>query len=236
MPKALVALSDGTAVLPKVVAAALAGVLVLGAFGWQAWDLWQIRRGRFLDDSQLRIAATAARTEPLGLEAIAALHLFGNPADKPVAPPQPAELPKTDLKLVLVGAITDTDPAKASALIEADRQTKRYFVGDTIPGGAVLHEVLPDSVVLRRDRRYETLDFPKGGEMNPEARENIARLTAQPGAPAKVTTPPPAEAPAARAPAVAAPGNTPAEKKGLSFRERFKQQPRNKQNSQKPAQ
>lgn len=95
------------------------------------------------------------------LEQIATLHLFGDVAANKVAPPVPAVLPKTDLKLVLVGAITDSDPQKASALIQADNQTNRFYVGDNIPGGAALHEVLADAVVLKRNDRYETLPFPK---------------------------------------------------------------------------
>jgi type II secretory pathway component PulC len=100
----------------------------------------------------------------MGLEQVAALHLFGDVAANVVAPPPPTEMPKTDLKLVLVGAMTDSDPQKASALIEADQQTRRFYIGDNIPGGAVLHEVLSDSVVLKRDDRFETLFFPKADD------------------------------------------------------------------------
>ncbi len=212
----------------------LAGVgvaLVIVALAWQAWMLAGIRSGNFLDDRKLKLVVAAVKSTDVGLEQIAAMHLFGNAAEKPVAPPQPAELPKTDLKLVLVGAITDSDPKQASALINAENATKRYFVGDNIPGGALLHEVLYDSVVLKRENRYETLEFMKGGEITPQAKANLKSLgiTMEPiSAPGSNAAPssPTSKAPGMSAPPVkpGSPGNVQQQqgKKGASLRDRFK--------------
>ncbi|HQQ63362.1 MAG TPA: type II secretion system protein N [Pseudomonadales bacterium] len=177
--------------LRKFIVLAAAGVLVSLGLAWQAWELWNIRQGKFIDNSRLKVQVASQRSAGLGMEQIAAMHLFGNAADKPLPPPQPAELPKTDLKLVLVGAITDTDPKLASAIIDADRQVKRYFVGDSIPGGAVLHDVLADSVVLKRENRYETLGFEKAGDAMKQVLDS-ARKTFQSSAPVPVTPVPPA--------------------------------------------
>jgi type II secretory pathway component PulC len=153
--------SAGSPVLPRVSILAAAVLTVLIAFGWQVAGFIFIQRGDFIDESRLRLRVSSAQESGMGLEQVAALHLFGDVVANVVAPPPLTELPKTDLKLVLVGAMTNSDPQKASALISADNQTRRFYIGDSIPGGAVLHEVLSDSVVLKREDRFETLFFPK---------------------------------------------------------------------------
>jgi len=142
------------------------GVVVLMLFVWQAIGLRAVGQEKFIDESSLRLRASSSNESGMGLEQVAAIHLFGDAvATQAVARPVPTEMPKTNLKLVLVGAMTNSDPKKASALISADNQSKRYFIGDNIAGGAVLHEVLSDSVVLLRDGRYETLFFPRTSEV-----------------------------------------------------------------------
>lgn len=207
----------------------LAMVLLLGIAGAQLWLLWQIRAGAFLRDGELEIRQPE-RAVTSGLAEVASIHLFGNAADKPPPEPEkPAALPVTDLKLVLVGAITDSDPAKASALISADNVVKRFYVGDDIQGQATLSEVAPDSVVLKRGLRYEKLQFPKGGEMNPEARESLARFTGK--APGRDDEPPPAAQPAVPPPP-AVQSAPPADKPkttGRSLREKLQRLPKSNQ-------
>ena len=156
--------ATGLPVLPRVLMPAVAVLTVFILFSWQLFGFISIQRGNFIDENKLRLRASSTQESGMGLEQVAGLHLFGDVAATVVEPSLPTDLPKTDLKLVLVGAMTDSDPQKASALIAADNQTRRFYVGDNIPGGAVLHEVLSDSVVLKRDGRYETLFFPKASE------------------------------------------------------------------------
>jgi general secretion pathway protein C len=145
---------------------AVAMLVVLVTFGWQIAGLIAIQRGDFIDENKLRLRSAGVQEAGMGLEQVAALHLFGDITANTVAPPPTTQdLPKTDLKLVLVGAMTDSDPQQASALIQADGQARRFYIGDSIPGGAVLHEVLADSVVLKREGRFETLFFPKASEV-----------------------------------------------------------------------
>jgi type II secretory pathway component PulC len=221
---AIVFATTGGYMLPKLSALVAACLLVLVGWGWQLWDLRAVYRGDFIDDSQLKIKATKSREGGMGLEQIAALHLFGNPADKIAAAPVVTDLPKTDLKLVLMGAITDSNSQKASALIDADRQTRRYFIGDSIPGGAVLHEVLSDSVVLKRDNRYETLAFPKGADINSQAKTPVSNMNTKGGAvsapgvepaPVPVTNPAGGSRPTGQSPT-----------QGLTLRERLQNTPR----------
>lgn len=160
----------GLPVLPRVSVLAAAMLAVLVLFSWQLFGFRAIQRGDLIDESNLRLRASSTQESGMGLEQVAGLHLFGDVAANVVAPPPMTELPKTDLKLVLVGAITDSDPQKASALISADNQTRRFYIGDNIPGGAVLHEVLADSVVLKREDRFETLLFPQAGDTGAPSR------------------------------------------------------------------
>lgn len=166
-------LAAGLPVLPAWSVFAAAAAVIVVIFSWQLVGLAYVQRGDFIDESKLRLKSAGSQEVGMGLEQIAGLHLFGDVAANIVAPPPSMDLPKTDLKLVLVGAMTDSDPKKASALIQADGQTRRFYVGDNIPGGAVLHEVLSDSVVLQRDGRYETLFFPKAGDGAVPARPRV---------------------------------------------------------------
>ncbi len=90
-------------------------------------------------------------------------HLFGNPTERPISQArQPKTLPKTQLKLVLSGTFTHHDSNKASALIGSNsRQSKRYRIGDTLPGGAELVAVHKGSVTLRREGQDELLQFAR---------------------------------------------------------------------------
>lgn len=162
----------------------------------------------------------------MGLEQVATLHLFGNAAARPAAAPVPTDLPKTDLKLVLVGAITDSDPKQASALIEADKQARRYYVGDNIPGGAVLHEVLSGSVVLKRENRYETLEFPKGSEAVNQTKAALTSVGLPTAGPAVGNALQPVAATAAPVNAAAQPTSQQNQPKGLTLRERLQKTPR----------
>lgn len=73
----------------------------------------------------------------------------------------PDDLPETRLKLSLVGTFTDSLEGEASALIsEEGKPSDRYFVGDTIPGGATLSAVRKSSVTLEREGKYEVLYYP----------------------------------------------------------------------------
>lgn len=94
---------------------------------------------------------------------VANWHLFGR-KDPTVAGPIPDALPDTRLGLMLRGLLASTDP-KYSLAIVADPagQESYYKVGDSLPGGAELHEIHADRIVLQRAGQYETLRLPKEG-------------------------------------------------------------------------
>src|SRR5215831_14282091 len=108
-------------------------------------------------------AAQAVRasgpTRPLDLAAITNAHLFG------AAPPPKqdgANAPQTSIPLVLTGTIAGNDPQNGLAILGQTAQTaKVYAVGDNVPGGAKLHSVYSDRVVIDRGGQLESLALPR---------------------------------------------------------------------------
>lgn len=97
---------------------------------------------------------------------LSAQHIFGEaamapPADQLLAP---YTAPETQLRLTLLGVFASTNKNSAWAIIsDQGGGEETYAVGANVPGGATVHEILPDRVVLLRNGRYETLNLPKDG-------------------------------------------------------------------------
>jgi type II secretory pathway component PulC len=100
------------------------------------------------------------------LTEIAGWHLFGRVADgtvQPESPPEtpavnPDDLPDTSLTLTLVGVFSSEDKPYAWVIIEAPGVGhRRYTVGDTLPGGAVIDAILRKAVVLDQNGKKEAL-------------------------------------------------------------------------------
>jgi len=98
------------------------------------------------------------RPHSLDLATITSAHLFG-------APPRPAQdgsnAPATSMPLVLTGIIAGNDPQNGLAILGQNAQSaKVYAVGDNVPGGAKLHSVYSDRVVIDRNGQLESLALP----------------------------------------------------------------------------
>jgi general secretion pathway protein C len=100
-------------------------------------------------------------TQSVDVAAIATAHLFGEPPIQAAA--QDANAPVSNLPLVLVGIIAADDPESGLAILgENAAAAKVYAVGDNLPGGAKLHQVLPDKVLIDRGGgRIEALMLPR---------------------------------------------------------------------------
>ena len=139
------------------------------------------------------VAASAPSSGPgagisrsaVDVQSIINAHLFGvaNPAEQVAG--DPSDAPETQLSLVLAGTITASDPKIGFGIIgESAAAAKLYSVGDSVPGGARLHAVYGDRVILERGGRLEALFLPreyKGGApaLAPQARNDAS---ARPGA------------------------------------------------------
>ena len=110
------------------------------------------------------IVAPPQRNQPgVDEHQIAAWHLFGVAGEEaPVKAVPVAVAPETRLKLTLRGLFASDDSAGGRAIIgDPKGKEETYAVGDQVPGGAKLHEIYPDRVMLERNGRYETLKLPK---------------------------------------------------------------------------
>jgi general secretion pathway protein C len=95
----------------------------------------------------------------LDLAAITNAHLFGA---APAPKQDGANAPQTSIPLVLTGTIAGNDPQIGLAILGQTAQTAQvHAVGDNVPGGAKLHSVYSDRVVLDRGGQLESLTLPR---------------------------------------------------------------------------
>jgi len=91
---------------------------------------------------------------------IAQLHLMGKPAPASTTK-QVADAPETTLNLKLLGVLAGGKEYGYAIISSGGNKTKHYGLGDDVPGGATLHAVFADRVILERDIRMETLRLPR---------------------------------------------------------------------------
>jgi general secretion pathway protein C len=93
----------------------------------------------------------------LQLAVIVNAHLFGSSGVS-----ANGEAPQTTMPLILAGVIAERDPVKGQAILgESATAAKLYAVGGAIPGGAHLHAVYSDRVLLERNGALEALMLPR---------------------------------------------------------------------------
>jgi general secretion pathway protein C len=148
--------------------------------------------------------AAPAHGRTLDPGAITSAHLFGA---APAANQDGANAPETSIPLVLTGTIAGNDPQNGLAILGQTAQTaKVYAVGDAVPGGAKLHSVYSDRVVIDRNGQLESLALPHQMNMgnapppstaavqqgeNPSIERMRRMITEQPGLLADVMRPQP---------------------------------------------
>ena len=88
---------------------------------------------------------------------VADRHLFGV-AGAPTG--NAANAPDTTLALTLHGIVAGKRASDSRALIVVNGDEEPYAVGAQLPGGAVIHSIYPDRVLLERDGRLEALRLP----------------------------------------------------------------------------
>ncbi len=112
-------------------------------------------------------ASRDASRRLVDVQAIVNAHLFGVADPNAPVAGDPADAPETRLSLVLAGTIAASDPKQGFGILgESAANAKLYSVGDSIPGGARLHAVYGDRVILERGGQLEALLLPreyKGG-------------------------------------------------------------------------
>jgi general secretion pathway protein C len=91
---------------------------------------------------------------------IAQLHLMGKPAPAS-AVKKVEDAPETTLNLKLLGVLAGDKDYGYAIISSGGNKIKHYALGDDVPGGATLHAVYADRVILERDIRMETLRLPR---------------------------------------------------------------------------
>jgi general secretion pathway protein C len=115
----------------------------------------------------LESAAPGGTMPAADYAAVINAHLFGvAKLDSGTTEPEPgadaASAPETALNLTLRGAIAAGDPRYAHAIIADGSGTEKvYFVKDAVPGGATVHMVQADRVILNRGGVLEALLLPR---------------------------------------------------------------------------
>ena len=103
----------------------------------------------------------AASRHPVDIVAITNAHLYGS-APVVASAQDPSHAPQSTLPLVLTGIISAEDPQNGLAILGQTAPTAKVFaVGDNVPGGAKLHSVYSDRVVIDRGGHLETLMLPR---------------------------------------------------------------------------
>jgi general secretion pathway protein C len=108
------------------------------------------------------VVAAAPSGPAIDLPTILNAHLFGVAGAPPAGSADPNSVAATQMNLVLVGTIAESDPQHGYAIIgESAANAKVYAVGKTITGGTKLHSVYPDRAILDRGGKLEALLLPR---------------------------------------------------------------------------
>lgn len=153
---------------PKMLAAMvfMGGLVVIG---YQAYELNRFRiEIRDMPVIKLAPLSNASTSPQMLLSPLSKQHLMGNPAQTALPPVVVKPAIDPNLKLELVGTIRGALESKDSALIQAKgKETKRYYVGDMVEGGAILQSVGEDVVTLQRGGAVESLGYVKNAAPTP---------------------------------------------------------------------
>ncbi len=109
-----------------------------------------------------RPAPAARRAPEARFRDVANLHLFGTAPVGVKKGAAQANIQETRLRLTLRGVLASDDPDTSYAIIADEKKSEDYFqTGDTLPGGAQLHAIHADRVILERGGKLEKLMLPK---------------------------------------------------------------------------
>ena len=115
------------------------------------------------DDSLLVERSARSVASPASAVSLPATPFFGVAAVETETTPELdlANIPITQLNLVLSGVLSSSVNDRASALVsERGKPAERVYVGQTLPGGAEVYSVEVDHIILRRNGQMEKLTYP----------------------------------------------------------------------------
>ena len=161
--------ADGWQKLLPLAVSALLVVLLAWQLVQLTWTLLGARNG-VAPTSNAPAAVAPPPARAVDVASIVNAHLFGEANAPAAGSADPNAVAASQMPLVLVGTIANTDPALGYAIIgESAVSAKVYAVGKTITGGTKLHSVYPDRAILDRGGKLEALMLPRkfqGGGMS----------------------------------------------------------------------
>jgi general secretion pathway protein C len=139
----------------------VAVLLVVALGGRAAWlvaDLSGATRGAHGVTAPAGPGAPAGLSPRLDLASLIGANLFGSAAQFAQQGPAPV----TSMALVLVGVMAAEDPQRGVAILGTSAPAaKVYLVGATLPGGARLHAIYSDRVLIEHGGSIEALPLPR---------------------------------------------------------------------------
>lgn len=177
---------DWLRALPAVVNVALV-LLIASTAAELTWSIFAPQADRITPIGTPSAPAAGTRQAPTDIRELAGLHLFGEAAPTQTARAAPIDAPETRLNLDLRGIFASSVRGEALAIIgDPQGKEKPYREGDALPGGAELHEIYADRVILDRGGQLETLKLRRsrlpgmGGEASARAQANSPPPAADP--------------------------------------------------------
>ena len=161
--------------LPKFIFIVLI-ILLTQTFAELTWNLFTPSQNT---SSSQSMNNSNSRFEPSlptpKLSDVSTYHLFGDAAKTPTTVQEKViDAPETRLRLDLKGVFASSNKDEAIAIISSAKdKDKTYHIGDKVMGGALLHAVYADRVILKRSGKLETLRLPKP-KMDEKAISNAA--------------------------------------------------------------
>lgn len=147
--------------LPKFVFIVLI-ILLTQTFAVMTWEFFSPTQEVASQASNKPKTQSKAATINTRLQDVSAFHLFGDAKKEDVVLQKVIDAPETRLRLSLKGVFASSNPKQALAIIAASKgEDKTYHIGDKVSGGALLHAVYDDRIILKRNGKLETLRLPK---------------------------------------------------------------------------
>lgn len=164
-----------------LLAVVLVTAAMIGSLSWQAYQVWAGDKLDPVTEPDDITERAGSEMNPVPDIRLASIDLFGElDPENETKELDTENLPETNLRLFLRGALSADGEYPASALIEdSTGRTEAYVKGDELPGNATLRAIHPQRVILERGGKLENLYFP---ETDDRAGLSIAANDSQPAA------------------------------------------------------
>jgi len=137
-------------------------ILITQTFAELTWHFFTPAQESVSSNIQNQATQTQISLANLSLQKVSAYHLFGDARKQVLTQQKIIDAPETRLRLNLKGVFASSNAAQALAIISSSKgKDKTYHIGDKITGGALLHAVYTDRVILKRNGQLETLRLPQ---------------------------------------------------------------------------